>query len=206
MTAKRDLKKRIRARQARTGERYTTARDRVLGARPAPVPVVELVDASAEGARVGWKCRVLVFPDLARGLDPGLAVKRIHEVLVATAGDPGTELFRTIAFEGMWHAPPARTPARALAGVERFVTRAAAGLGGVSDGGALLAVPLVGRQGAETVVCTLWGAPLWAERAGVTLPALPRVPPAIVLVSAQALTSARAELAGFSAAARPRAR
>src|SRR4051794_7779864 len=153
MTAKRDLKRRIRARQARTQERYTTAREHVLAERPGAVPVVDLVDLSPEAARVGLKCRVVAFPDLADRLAPEPTVRRIRDVLAATADDPGMRLFRAVALDGERLSPPGTSGGSSLlADGERFVTRALAGLGGVSESGVLLAVPVVGRQGLETVV------------------------------------------------------
>src|SRR5438105_576891 len=100
MTAKKDLKKRVRARQAGTGESYSTARRHVLGDRSA-VPVVELVDLSAEAERVGLCGRVLVFPDLVERVDPVVVLRRLRQVLDATGGDPVLRLFHAVLLQGV---------------------------------------------------------------------------------------------------------
>jgi len=51
MTAKKDLKKKVRSRQLQTGERYTAALERVKQSRARPrVPILELPDLSAIAA------------------------------------------------------------------------------------------------------------------------------------------------------------
>jgi hypothetical protein len=182
MTVKRDLKRRVRARQALTGERYTTAREQVLAEKPSSaVPVVEMVDLSAIAAELGLHGRTLMFPHLAEQVEARAALERIREVLLATAQDPGTLLFRTALLEGKPIPPPEpetddRREAlvhlalmyggtlKVVRGTEmlseaaRFLTRARAGLGGVSNNGRIIAVPVQGRQQLENVVALLWGA------------------------------------------------
>jgi len=86
MTVKRDFKRRVRQRQARTGESYVTARRHLLASRPShqddddhdegggPQPrrisVVELIDVSDEARRIGLACRVLMFPSLVERIAP----------------------------------------------------------------------------------------------------------------------------------------
>ena len=74
MTIRRDLKRRIRERQAQTGERYTTARAHVLGAATPPgrVPdwVIELHDVSDRAQAVGILCPVRVSSTLWRASKP----------------------------------------------------------------------------------------------------------------------------------------
>jgi hypothetical protein len=70
MTERRDLKGRVRDRQARTGESYVTALRQVLAQRPSRIPVIELFDLSALGARLGFTCRISAFPDLVERVDP----------------------------------------------------------------------------------------------------------------------------------------
>src|SRR5262252_4775100 len=112
MTAKRDLKKRVRARQARTGERYTAALAHVLGPTPRAgrVPVTELADVSAAAAQAGLTGRVLIFPELAARIDVPGALRRIRAALTATQDDPATELLRGVLLLG--RRPPSRAPAR----------------------------------------------------------------------------------------------
>jgi hypothetical protein len=210
MTVKRDLKKRVRARQSRTGERYTTALQEVLAGRPGPgVPVVELVDLTAVAAEVGLKGKVGMFPDLAGRIDGRVALERIRDVLLASSRDPATRLFRAVLVEGELELPEGRArfsareaillaamlygqalPARRgqvdlASDGWRFVERARAGLAGVSDSGLMMAVPVPAREGLENVVCLLWGLPV--------TPAVPWVT-RVVLRSARTLVADVPEL------------
>jgi hypothetical protein len=180
MTVKRDLKKRVRARQARTGERYTTALEQVLAQRgEAGVPVVELVDLTPLAAELGLHGRVVMFPDLAERIDAREALERIKEVLLATEEDDAPRLFRSVLLRGEPLPPLTDHPlhprdaavhiamlhgaSRALAAAVtpsesmRFLVRARAGVGGASENGMMLAVPVAGKKGLENVVCLLWG-------------------------------------------------
>jgi hypothetical protein len=155
MTRKRDLKKRVRERQERTGERYTTALQHVRGRRVPKVPVIELGDMTAEAAGLGIKCRVFAFPDLAEKIGCAAILRRLRDALQATGDDPATELMRTVVMRGerplvAWGSP------RSLIEMERFLARARAGLGGVSESGTMLALHVAGQGGVETVLCLLW--------------------------------------------------
>ncbi len=105
MTAKRDLKKRIRARASRTGERYSAARQQVLGGRGSgggggKVPFIELRDLSGEAAALGMRCPVHIFPELARRIDCTALLVQIRDALRATEGDFRTELLRSVILRG----------------------------------------------------------------------------------------------------------
>jgi hypothetical protein len=146
MTAKKDLKRRVRARQAKTHESYTAALAQVRGARP-KVPTVELDDVTAMAAELGIRCKVFTYP----GVDARATLERMRDALRATGGDPATERLSKGLFEN-------RSSDLALAGSmtdamaltqssRRFLLRARAGIGGVS--GPLIAVnvgdvPVVG--------------------------------------------------------------
>jgi hypothetical protein len=180
MTAKRDLKKRIRDRAARTGESYTAARRHIVG-KPSQgaVPFIELRDLSEDAARIGLLCPVHIFPELAQRIDCAAALERIRDALRATDGDPKTELLRSVALRGEQPeahydlaSDPLRDPRIALMlphrGVppvvaDAFMTRVRAGIGGVSDSGRMLALAVAGRRGMEMVVCSLVLSP-WLQR------------------------------------------
>jgi len=160
MTAKRDLKRLVRDRQAKTGERYTTALHHVLAQRPnPPFSVVELVDLSADAAKLGFRCRVSMFPALAERVDAADVLLRIRDVLFATEGDPATARLRAVVLRGeplisgVW-------PSGFFEEGRRFMARARAGLGGVSESGRMLAMHLQGRHGLETVIGLLWQLPI----------------------------------------------
>jgi hypothetical protein len=157
MTAKRDLKKRIRARQSRTGERYATARAHIIADAPSGrIPVVEMTDVSATAASVGLRSRVLVFPSVAEHVDVRAMLQRIHDVVSGTEDDPSTALLRGFFLEGQ-AIPPSRPPSlQTLTDARAFFARARAGIGGISESGRSLAVSVEGKRRIETVVCLLW--------------------------------------------------
>jgi hypothetical protein len=156
MTSKRDLKRRVRDRQARTGERYTTALARVKGKQESSaIPVVEMVDLGEVAARLGLKCRVLMTPDLPRACGE-LAVEKLRDALHATQEDPATRHFRAVALAGERRRPHADWPQGVIEEGRRFMARARAGIGGVSDGGSMLALAVPVKGGVENVVFILW--------------------------------------------------
>ena len=175
MTAKRDLKKLVRDRQTRTGERYTTAREKVLSGRQprTAVPVVELHDLTSAGARIGFRCTISIFPELAKRIDPDALLERIRDVLLATQGDPLLDPLRSAMLEGEPpRAPPARRAYELIEEMRPFIARATAGIGGVSASGRMLALQVAGRRGPEMVLCMLWVTPI---------PALVRRNPTVIL-------------------------
>ena len=160
MTAKRDLKKRVRERQARTGERYTTALAEVLQERPGRVPVLELVELTADAAALGLRCRAAMFPDVAAAVDGASVLARLRDALLATRDDPRLNLLRSALLDGARLPAPARRPLEVVADVHAFRDRVRAGLAGVSDGGTMLALTVEARRGGvELVVCRLAAPP-----------------------------------------------
>src|SRR5678816_3579619 len=80
MTAKRDLKRRVRQRQARTGESYVTARRRVLAARGQPD---KRADADAEPGEATEREETIERAAERRGQTRGAMVERME----ATGGE-----------------------------------------------------------------------------------------------------------------------
>ncbi len=154
MTANRDLKRRVRDRQAQTGESYMTALRHVLaqrpdhmpGAIPSAIPTVEYVDVTEVAAAVGLRCRISVAPELAHSIDVERTLRRLHETLVAAQHDPALSIMRTIALQGRAILGP-RPPQgfRQTQQAVQFVKRVRAGIAGVSDDGWRLALPVVPR-------------------------------------------------------------
>jgi hypothetical protein len=153
---------------ARTGERYAAARAAVVADRGAGgdgrpggsgMSVVELLDWSREAARAGMPCKVFAFPDVAEVVDGAALLARIREALRATESDPATEVLRSFMLLGR---RPLDRPPFSIEGFERirrFVARARAGIGGVSEGGRMLALHVAGPTGVVPVLCVLWQAP-----------------------------------------------
>lgn len=161
MTIKKDLKKRVRDRQIRTGESYTTAREQVLAERQEPGRglLIEMVDLSAEAARVGLKCRhVYASPKVLACVDGTALVEQIRAALVATGDDPVTKRLRSILLRG--ERPPEPRPlAEMLREFRTFLTCVQAGIGGASRQGSMLAFEVRGQRGTIMVVCALRLAP-----------------------------------------------
>lgn len=156
MTAKRDLKRRVRERQGRTGESYMTALRHVLDQRPSAVPVIELIELSEVAEAMGIRCQFRMAPALADRIDAVGALRRLREALLATERDPAFDLMRRVVLHG--EAPVVRT-----IGVDagrRFMARVRAGIGGISEHGRLLALMVDGRHGPEMVVFSLWLSPV----------------------------------------------
>lgn len=144
MTQQRDLKRRIRERQTKTGESYVTARAQVLAARSV-ISVVEPLDISDTAAPLGFRSRVLLFPGVT--LSPRHVLERVRDALLVCDSEP----LRTLALHGIsrpmprrWHVD--RTGARA------FLERVQAGIGGVSPSGMNLALHVDGLA----VIATGW--------------------------------------------------
>ncbi|HWO26708.1 MAG TPA: hypothetical protein VNO30_48595 [Kofleriaceae bacterium] len=79
MTDRRDLKRRVRARQERTGESYMTALRHVQAQRPSAIPTIERVDLTELGAPLGMKCRIAMFPELADRVDAATMLAQLRD-------------------------------------------------------------------------------------------------------------------------------
>jgi hypothetical protein len=175
MTMKKDLKRRVRERQARTGESYSAARAKVVAAAPAaagapapadapaPTPaagmiaVEEVIDLTAHAAPLGIKCRVGVSSRIASRIDAPRALEHIRDALLATEDDPETRTLRAVVLRG--ELPPLGRPRPHdwLEATRRFVQRVRAGIGGISDHGTMLALHLPATTGATLlVICHVW--------------------------------------------------
>jgi hypothetical protein len=169
MTAKRDLKRHVRARQARTGEAYVTALRHVLGERDAAddadaaaepqdagggggesVPVVEMIDVSDVARGVDIRCRTVMFPELRARLDPRDALVKLRAVLEATRSDAAFDVLRRVLLQGESRA--VELTAGALDDARRFIDRARAGVGGLGPDGTRLALDV----GGQLVLFILW--------------------------------------------------
>ena len=150
MTKKRDLKRLVRERQAKTGESYVTARTHVLAQRseerPAPAfPVVEMVDVTDQATERGMRCQATMTETLAARFQSSAVVDKLREVLSKTKADPQLQRMRDLIFEG--NAPGGQTLSPAWRDdLRQFLTRVNAGIGGVSSCGSLLAFTLDGTM------------------------------------------------------------
>jgi len=140
MTTKKDLKRRVRERQARTGESYVAARAQVVAAREPAISVEEMTTLDAPD----FKCPVIASSRLLAVASADDVLARVRDALIATEGDAGTEVLRALALRG---EPLPGTHPRTRAewvrwwdGSRRFAARMRAGIGGVSDRGDMLAL------------------------------------------------------------------
>lgn len=185
MTAKRNFKRRVRQRQVRTGESYVTARRHMLASRPdtdgdrpsTPVSVIELVDVSDHARRAGLVCSVAMFPDLAGRVAPARVLDRLSTVLLAMNDDPAAATLVDLALAGRPPAPPRSMTMTAelwvrlaLAGrppaprksvqvtaehFRRFLRRAHAGIGGMSEDGGTFAFHVADGDAMVPVLCAM---------------------------------------------------
>lgn len=162
MTKKRDLKRLVRERQERTGESYTSARRQVIAhATPADgapeptavIPVIEMLSFTSEAKQLGFACRVVMASSLASRVDPIAVLERVRDALRATADDPGMRTLRNAVLRGELAAPEQpRALVATLDEVRPFIARARAGIGGVSDSGSMMALPVDAAGGAVMVI------------------------------------------------------
>jgi hypothetical protein len=159
MTRQRDLKRRIRERQARTGESYVTARRHVVAGREASVPgdvrVVDLLDVSSLAASLGFRCRVAMFPELADRVEPAIALAALRDALVRTGGLVSAQLFG-IAF-GIPTAETAVRQPRRPPNRREFYVGLLEQFGSATHLNSMLVFRAAGRRGELPVVCMRWG-------------------------------------------------
>lgn len=168
MTDKKDLKRRIRERMAKTGESYTAARQHVIArvpssapaeptprpAEPTPPPaapnppfdVVEPLVLDELTASLGFRCAVRVFPAFAAQVAPARVLITLRDSLLATEGDASTQTVRAVAFRG----EPLESSAEVRAGnmdlLRQYLERVRAGIAGPSPLGTMLALSVEGTM------------------------------------------------------------
>jgi hypothetical protein len=117
-----------------------------------PFVVVEMIDVTEDARAAGFACTVKLSQALARAIEPKHALARLHRVLVDTADDPSMSMLRAVGLRAE-RPPRPRTEDGWMDHRKQFVARMRAGIGGVSDSGATLALPADGRHGLVMMVC-----------------------------------------------------
>jgi hypothetical protein len=166
MTAKKDLKRRVRERAAQTGESYVTARRNVLAqqgdghvdaeppdptpapaeeAKRTPISFEEMIDLTQAGRARGFRCVVTISSALQALVDPERVLDRVRTLLDLTTEDPDLERFRRVVLHGERITVPSVERADWYYNARRFLQRAKAGIGGVSLRGDMVAF-VVGDQ------------------------------------------------------------
>jgi hypothetical protein len=131
-----------------------TALRQVQAQRPPAFPVVNLVDLTEIGTPLGFKCRIAALPGLAERIDVAATLVQLRDVLLMIDRDRSLELLRAVTLHG--ETRRFRITLDALEERRRFVARARAGLGGVSEGGRMLALYVDAPDGPTMVLFLLW--------------------------------------------------
>jgi len=157
MTAKKDFKRRVRDRQAKTGESYVTARRHVLSQAPEsaeapadaphdvppepggrPIVVEEMLDLTAAASALGFQCRVYASSKLSGMVEHAALLQRVRDIVNATTEDPDMAPMRAVILRGERPALPPRG-ADWWPETRKFIARAVSGIGGISEGGNMVA-------------------------------------------------------------------
>jgi hypothetical protein len=155
MTKQRDLKRRIRQRMRRTGERYTAARDAVVAQPGRPSWFIELHDVTTEARAVGLACTVRMTSTLADEIGAERVLGQITEILRAAGEELGP--MRRVALLGERNeSSPIRTAMAMLEQFRSFFDSVDRGLRGAGPGGVVLAFELRQGASARTVIAHLF--------------------------------------------------
>jgi hypothetical protein len=129
MTKRKDLKRRVRARQQKTGESYTAA---LANIRP-EVRIPEAPSATAEARAAGLRCEAVVTEELRRMGDLEPLFVRLRELLLALAAEDCGPLVRG-------EAAAQRLPdMKDVIEARRFLEAVRAGERGLSKNGRIVA-------------------------------------------------------------------
>lgn len=135
MTKKKDLKRRVRERQAKTGESYTSALAQVRGPQVAAVP-----EATEEAEAAGLRCKAFVSTRLRREPDLAALFARLREMLEALGAPACGPLLRgEMASGGIPDAVGLAVESR------RFLAEVRSGARGFSRDGRLFALEWKGE-------------------------------------------------------------
>lgn len=160
MTCQRDLKRRVRLRQAETGESYVTALRHVRAAvaepppEPAampPIDYLELIDITEIGAALGLRCAITLHPNLLGEIEVGAMLGQLRAALA----HPSLAVMRDAIIDGV---PPERN--FDMVEVRDFRDRLARGRAGTSAQGRMAALRLDGKRGPVLVAFSIMASPI----------------------------------------------
>ncbi|WP_257455297.1 hypothetical protein [Archangium lipolyticum] len=144
MTLKKNLKKRVRARQEKTGESYTTARMHVLNqeqARGPKVSQVSLREVTPLVDEVGLMGQAFLMPRTPESLARP-ALKLLCELLLSTRDEPATQRMRAVLLGGEPDTPDFASLSREWVQTQVFLRNLRLGMRGPSRSGRLLSFEL----------------------------------------------------------------
>lgn len=165
MTAKKDLKRIVRERQAKTGESYTAALAQVRAKgseRGERVEQIEVPEVTALAQQAGLTCRAfaartacrLASSEAERGELLRSVFQHLKEILVVTGADPSMALLRGALLLGKPQVP-AKALLSAVFTHRSFVARLRLGVGGVNADGTALAFDFPAKGGTVRFVALL---------------------------------------------------
>lgn len=140
MTHQRDLKRRVRLRQAETGESYVTALRHVRAAVAPPpeaappmppIDYLELIDISEIGAALGLACMITMHPRLLGRIEVGAMLGQLRTALA----HPSLAVMREAVIHGAVHERSFD-----IQEIRDFLRRLEHGRTGASPGGHMLAL------------------------------------------------------------------
>jgi hypothetical protein len=162
MTCQRDLKRRVRLRQAETGESYVTALRHVRAAvaepppspEPAampPIDYLELIDITEIGAALGMRCAITLHPNLLGEIEVASMLGQLRAALA----HPSLAVMREAIIDDV-------APERSFDMVEirDFRDRIARGRAGTSAQGRMAALRIDGTRGPVLVTFSVMAPPL----------------------------------------------
>jgi hypothetical protein len=149
MTFRRDLKRRIRERQKKTGESYTTARAQMIGEHGRSSLLVELHDVTEEAKAVGFACEVRALGALCRSRkQTRQLLEQLKQILLAPID--GIEALKRAVLLG--EPLPARTAIDLVTHARSFLQSLRLGIRGLGAGGRIIAFDA--QVDGETAVIT----------------------------------------------------
>ncbi|QRN94686.1 hypothetical protein JRI60_37045 [Archangium violaceum] len=157
MTLKKNLKKRVRARQEKTGESYTTARMHVLNQEQASRPKVSqesLREVTPLVDEVGLTGQAFLMPRFLESLARP-ALKRLRELLLATRDEPATQRMRAVLLNGEPDTMDFASLSREWVQTQAFLRNLRLGMRGPSRSGRLLSFELRADGMPVTIVVAL---------------------------------------------------
>ena len=167
MTKKKGLKRLVRERQAKTGERYSTALVHVRGKEKSPIPFEECHDASSWAAREGLHCRAVVSEKLWQAEEAAgapddrfhLIFGKLRAILVASRSDPSFGDVCAALLEGKKTRVAVPNAVREVADSRRFLEQTRAGVRGFSSSGRMIAFDAPRGEEPVTLIGVLIFAP-----------------------------------------------
>ena len=117
----------------------------------AGVPVLELLDVTADAARLGFRCPIALFPEVLEQCELAGVLLGLRTALVAAAGDPANARMFGVAF-GM--AAEANTPAPLLLVDHKRPGELARTIQTLYGG--MVVFQVAGSEGSVNIICRPW--------------------------------------------------